>query len=212
MRINNFKDLKIWRLSLIKQFVNLKKFLPKLFVILVVCYLLFLMKPAIFSQLRGTFKAKEVPQEYILFKDFIYGQKEPFQVLWVPQKQRFGFSSSRHRALAAMNYIEDNKCLEPFCDLKIKEYDREYFNCHPNERCFPADASFLANREVLPVLAEFSIKYVVIPYDSESEIFFYEREYDHEARQKLEDFLDTIIWLKKIELVEKIAIYEVVYD
>lgn len=173
-------------------------------------FFFWLLRPAFIGQLGGTFKAGKVPEEYLVFKDFIYGQKESFQILWVPCQQRFGFSSSDHRAMTMMNYVEDNKCLEPFCSLKIEEYNREYFNCHPNEKCFPADASFLANREILPVLAEFSIKYVVVPYDSEGEIFFYEREYDPEHRRKLEDFLDTIPWLKKIEVVEKIAVYEII--
>ena len=135
-----------------------KGYLSKIFLFFVTCYLLFLVKPALLGQLGGTFKAKNVPEEYLVFKDFIHGQKKSFQVLWVPRWQRFGFSSNRHRAVSAANYIEDNKCLEPFCSLKIEKYNREYFDCHPNERCFPADVSFLANREVLPVLAEFSIK------------------------------------------------------
>ena len=93
--------------------------------------------------------------------------------------------------------------------MKIIQFDRQYFDCWPNEKCFPADASFLANPEVLPALAEMKVKYIIVPSDSEGEIFLYERAYDAEHRQKLEDFFDTIAWFKKIEVVDKIAVYEV---
>lgn len=180
-----------------------------LFFALVLVFSFYLFRPAFLGQLGGTFKSKEVPREYLVLKDFFYQQKEKFSILWVPYRQRFGFWSESHPALSANEWIEDNKCLEPFCSLKIVGYNREYFNCHPNEKCFPADASFLANPNVLPVLTEMKVRYIIVPLDSEGEIFLYERQYDPEHRRKLEEFLDTISWLKKIPVAEKIAVYEI---
>jgi hypothetical protein len=67
----------------------------------------------------------------------------------------------------------------------------------------------LANPNSLAELKRLKVKYLIIPYDSEGEIFLYERKYDPEAREKLEIFLDTIPWLKKIPVADKIAVYEI---
>lgn len=185
------------------------KLSANIFVLFICFYLIFLVKPAIFSQLGGTFKAREVPPSYIKLKDFLYQQKEDFAVFWLPVRQRFGFYSNSHPALALSDWSEDDKCLKPFCLLKIANFNREHFNCHKNEKCYPADASFLTNPNSRAELENLKVKYVIIPYDSEGEIFLYERKYDEEARQKLEEFLNTISWLKKIPVADKIAVYEI---
>jgi len=53
-----------------------------------------------------------------------------------------------------------------------------------------------------------AVKYVVVPFDSEEEIFIAEREYNPQQREEIEQFLDTIPWLKKIEVTDKISVYE----
>jgi hypothetical protein len=57
-------------------------------------------------------------------------------------------------------------------------------------------------------LALMGVKYVIIPFDSEGEIFLKERKYDPQQRLALEEELDKVLWLKKIEVTPKIAIYE----
>jgi hypothetical protein len=185
------------------------KLLAKVFVLSICFSLIYLVKPAMLNQLGGTFKAREVPGQYAVLKDYLYNQKTDFATLWIPQKQRFGFYSSSQSWYSLGDWVEDNKCLEPFCPLKITNFNREYFKCHPNEKCYPADASFLANPNSLAELKRLKVKYLIIPYDSEGEIFLYERKYDPEAREKLEIFLDTIPWLKKIPVADKIAVYEI---
>jgi len=180
-----------------------------LFFIPVMFFFFWLLRPAFLGQLGGTFKPREVPEPYIVLKDFLYNQKIDFSTLWVPQKQRFGFYSSSQPWLSLGDWVEDNKCLKPFCSLKITNFDREHFNCYPNEKCYPADASFLANPNSLTELNKLKVKYVIIPYDSEGEIFLYERIYDANARKKLEEFIDSIPWFKKLTVTDKIAIYEV---
>jgi len=190
-----------------KQMVK-QKIIETLFFAFILAFFFGLTRPAILGQLGGTFKAKNVPEEYIVLKDFLWGQKENFGVLWVPKHQRFGFWSSTYPAFSVSDWIEDDRCLEPFCSLKLPQFNRQYFACHPNEKCYPADASFLANPATIEELRKMGVKYIIIPFDSEGEIFLYERRYDEEARWKLEGFLDTIPWLKKVEVVDKIEVYE----
>ncbi len=51
------------------------------------------------------------------------------------------------------------------------------------------------------------VKYVIIPFDSEGEIFLEDRQYSHQKRVELEEKLDQIPWLEKIENFDKIAVY-----
>ena len=130
-----------------------------------ICWL-FLIRPAWLGQLSGTFKAKEVPAEYVVLKDFIHNQDEFFRTFWIPKRQRFGFFSHNHPAI---------------------------------------ESSELLSEEELAVMG---VKYVIVPYDSEGEIFLEDRKYDPEQRLALERELDEIPWLKKIEVADKIAVYE----
>ena len=131
-----------------------------------ILYWLFLIRPAWLGQLSGTFKAREVPVEYIVLKDFINSQAEFFRTFWIPKKQRFGFFSHNHPAI---------------------------------------ESPELLSKEELAVRGA---KYVIIPFDSEGEIFLRERKYDHQQRLALEEELDKVSWLKKIDEADKIAVYE----
>jgi hypothetical protein len=127
---------------------------------------LFLIRPAWLDQLGGTFKARELPPEYTLLKDFIHDQKEFFRTFWIPKRQIFGFFSNNHPAIEGAEL--------------------------PSEK----------------ELAEMGVKYVIIPFDSEGEIFLEDRQYSPEKRIELEEKLDQVSWLEKIEGFGKIAAYQ----
>jgi hypothetical protein len=127
---------------------------------------LFLIKPAWLGQLGGTFKTKELPKEYKTLKEFLGQQEEFFRVLWLPQKQRFGFESQLHPALESPELPSEEK------------------------------------------LAILGVKYVIIPFDSEGEIFLKDRKYDCQQRLELEEELAEVGWLEKIEVADKIAVYQ----
>lgn len=54
-----------------------------------------------------------------------------------------------------------------------------------------------------------AIQYVIVPYDSEGEIFTSDRKYDDEQWQQAVVILDSLTWLKKKERIGKIVLYEV---
>ncbi|MBI4091594.1 MAG: hypothetical protein HY427_00075 [Candidatus Levybacteria bacterium] len=58
------------------------------------------------------------------------------------------------------------------------------------------------------VLRDMAVKYIIVPYDSEGEIFLNDRKYDDKLYQKTIAELNKITWLKKIERHGKIAVYE----
>ena len=186
----------------------MKKHFPTLFVFLVIVYWLFLIRPAWMGQLGGTFKPQEVPQDYIVLKDFLISQEKFFRTLWLPMRQRFGFDSNLYPSVSGQVFISDNKCLAPFCELKVEKYNREYFKCHPNEHCFPADFSFLANPDTPEVLSRLSIKYIIVPYDSQKKIFMEDRKYNEQACQQLIDFIESLGIYEEVKGFGRIVVFE----
>ncbi len=135
-----------------------------------IVFWIFLIRPAVTGELGGAFKSHDVPQEYIGFKNFINKHPDSFKTLWVPQKQRFGFSSVLHPA-------EESK--ENLTSLKREK------------------------------ISERSIKYIVVPFDSEKEIFLDDRKYSEKRRNELIKSLDSLSWLQKIPEFGDLAVFEV---
>lgn len=197
------------RLKTMRNMRRATHYLSSLFVLLVVCYLLLLIKPAILGQLGGTFKAKEIPRDYIQLKNFIENQDEFSRTLWVPKKQRFGFFANNHPAISAETFVTDSVCQEPFCSLKEEISEKWGKECLPNDRCYVRELSYFLNPKTAKALSLMAVKYVIVPFDSEGEIFLAERKYNQQQREEVEEFLNTILWLKKIDIAGKIAVYEI---
>jgi len=171
-------------------------------------YWLFLIRPAWLGQLGGTFRAKEVPTEYIGLREFISNQDDFFRTFWVPTRQRFGLYSNNHPAVSAQGFVTDSVCQEPLCSLGMEMPEKWGKNCPINDRCYVRELSYFLNPKTVEILSQMAVKYVVVPFDSEEEIFIAEREYNPQQREEIEQFLDTIPWLKKIEVTDKISVYE----
>jgi hypothetical protein len=142
------------------RFINLQN----LFVILVVGYLLFLIRPALLGQLGGTFKTTTIPAEYTKLEQFLSSQDDFSRTLWMPTQQRFGFYSNNHPAVSA----------------------QDLFSIYDNKKLIQK----LSSSEKL--LQDSSVRYVVVPYDSQGEIFLSDRKYDNTG------YLQTITQVKKI--------------
>ena len=143
---------------------------------------LFLIHPAIFGKLQGTFQKNKVPKEYILLKDYLYKQPAFFRTLWFPRQQRFTFFSNTHPSVEAVPLFNVTNSAQAIA--KLKEKSQEY-------------------------LSELSIKYVVVPYDSLGEIFIDDRKYDQKQYEETIAGLKKITWLKKIDGFGRIAVFEV---
>lgn len=163
----------------LKKVANIKYLVLGIFVI----YWLFLIRPTWLGQLGGTFKQREVPEVYAELKIFLADQPEFFRTFWVPQQQRFTFYNSSHPAISAESFFKVASASAIIEKLK--------------------------NQEAKKLLSETSVKYVIIPYDSEGEIFLEDRKYSSQLRKTVEDELDRITWLKKIPVAPNVAVYEI---
>ncbi len=153
------------------------------YLLLVTCYLLLLIRPAILGQLGGTFKEHRVPQEYVKLKNFIHSKNEFFRTLWIPRQQRFTFYSNLHPSVEALTLFKITSLDQVVNRLKEKDSDK--------------------------YLSDLSIKYIIVPYDAFGEIFLKDRKYDYKQHQFIIEQLETVRWLKRINGFRKIAVFEI---
>ncbi|MCL4418656.1 hypothetical protein M1146_00980 [Patescibacteria group bacterium] len=151
---------------IIKQFGNM-------IILLSILYLFFLVRPAVFNELGGTFMSHEVPKEYVKLKDFVISQPNFFRTLWIPTQSRFRIQTENHPLINAEWLFKTSS--------------------------HSATVNMLGNKETEEILEKLAVKYIIIPYDVSHEIFLEDHHYNHAERLKFEHELDKIPWLKKIE-------------
>lgn len=143
-----------------------------IFLLFIVLYLLFLMYPAFFSQLGGTFISSKIPKDYINLRKFLSSDTQFSRVLWVPEKQRFGFWSNVHPAVWSYDLFHNASISGVLKELK--------------------------NPKTQTILEEASIKYLIVPGDSQKEIFITDRKYDKKLEQKTKEEISHIGWFKSV--------------
>lgn len=162
--------------------LKIQKLLSNLFLLFAFCYLLFLTMPLWLGEQREIFKPKEVPKEYVELKDFLVSQKQFFRTLWIPQWQRFGYFSNTHPAIGRNEVFQDDY------KQQIKQ---------------------LRKKEAQDLLKELAVKYIILPYDSESEIFLNDRKHDEIQYKDAVFSLRRIPWLKEVSGFGGIHVFEV---
>jgi hypothetical protein len=157
--------------------------LQNLFIMLITLYLILLIRPAILGQLGGMFKATVIPNDYVKLEKFLVNQPDYFRTLWIPSKQRFGYYSNNHPEMSA----------------------QVLFNVTDNQSLFKK----LSEENTENLLQEASIKYVIIPYDSEKEIFLSDWKYDNLIYLQTVRETQKIPWLKQVASFGKIIVFAV---
>lgn len=175
-----FKIYEVLKLKTGNLKLKITKYSPQMFIILILFYLVFLIWPAIIGELGGTYKITNVPSDYERLEKFLYSQKDFFRTLWFPTNQRFGYYSNLHPKMSANSLFNST----------------DYANVLENTR---------KNKNLLK---ESSIKYIVVPFDSEGEIFLTDRMYDERKYLKAIKDISQINQLKKINCCGKLAVFE----
>lgn len=159
------------------------KIAQSIFVVLVSLLLAFLILPALKGNLSGLFLKTQVPKEYLEFENFLQNDKDFSRVLWYPTQQRFGYYSSLHPAVPAQSF---------FIKPEIRDLERSF----KNER---------TERQ----LQDASVKYVVVPFDSQGEIFLKDRKYNEGEYKKAVESAEAATWLTLVKNFGKIKVYAV---
>lgn len=154
-----------------------------LFLLVIVFCLLFLIRPALFGQLSGTFKATTIPDEYIKFEKFLSSDNNFSRILWVPTLQRFGYYSNLHPAIPAQDFFKTVDYSQIIKKIRTSEGEK--------------------------LLQEAGVRYIIVPYDSQGEIFLKDRKYNNEIYKKTINEIKQISYLKQVNDFGKIAVFEI---
>lgn len=162
---------------------KIQKFIPNIFLILTSLFLILLIRPALLGQLTGTFKPTSIPNDYIKLEKFLSSQNSFSRTLWIPTTQRFGFYSNLHPAIPANDFFKTSGYSNVLQNIRIDKTKN--------------------------LLQESAVKYVIVPYDSQGEIFLKDRKYNNDTYQKTINEIKQIPYLKQVSGFGKIAVFEI---
>lgn len=163
-----------------KIFLN---YLPKTFTVITIVYLTFLISPAFLGQLRGTLEYHQIPHEYQTLQNFLAEQSSFSRTAWFPAKQKYAFVTNQHPAVSLEYYFQiydRKKLLKKISDPKTEK-----------------------------LFQDASIKYVIVPFDSEGEIFLKDYKYSDQEYKKTIADIEKITWLKRVQQFKKLGVFEV---
>ncbi len=155
----------------------------KWIIVPILFFWLFSIRQAFVPGLTGTFTHHIVPSSYTVLAAFLENQPEYFRTLWIPQVQRFGYFSNNHPAAAAPALLKTTSLKDTIAKLKD-----------------PRTEAFLKAR---------SIKYIIVPDDTQAEIFLEDRKYSNNIRTAAITEIEKISWLKREKSIGKILLFEV---
>jgi hypothetical protein len=164
--------------------LSVSSFFPKRYrVVLPIFFLFFwilLLRQANFP-LSSFFRLHRVPNDYQNLQSLLANQKQFSRTLWIPTIQRYRYLSDLHPTL-------------PMDELSLALYNK------PN-----VPLQKLLNKEQLTILG---IEYVIVPYDSEKELFLKDRKYYQKLYMDTIKQLEQFPWLQKQKAFTKLAVFK----
>lgn len=163
----------------------LENFRAKGFYLLSIVFLIFwifTIRPVFLNQVGGILKENKIPKEYIELKKQIESEPGFFRTMWMPVRSRFGYFSDTHPSIDGYDLFG-----------RIGEATM---------------AGKLGKQEVLSLLSDMSIKYVIVPFDNKGEIFLSDRKYDESKYEEMVDGLFAIPQLKQVSNFGKLTLLE----
>ncbi len=148
-----------------------------------ICLIFSLILPALLGQLGGTFKQHVLPIEYVHLEKFLDNQKGFNRTLWIPQVQRFGFFSNNHPAISAYDFYHTASISGVI--------DNVY------------------GKNSLQMLQEAAIGYIIVPYDSQGELFLKDRKYSQNVFDNTYREVKNISWVSEIPGFGKMHVFQV---
>jgi hypothetical protein len=157
-----------------------------MFVVFIVLYFLFLIRPALLNRLKGTFVSRELVREYVQLEEFLVKDPDFFRTAWIPAFHQFSFSSPLH----PKGLVND------FLGVSDGAVALGMFSSNNTKR----------------IIQEAAVKYIIIPYDSEGKIFLEDRKYSEKEYEKTANQVSGIPWLTEIKRFGEIRVFEVPYS
>lgn len=147
-----------------------------------IIFWVFLNRGAIFHLNNTNNFFHNAPVSYVKLKDFLHYQNQFYRTLWIPEKQYFAYFSNIHPAVSAYEIF---KSRDP---KKIVEQ--------------------LTNEKTFNLLRRYSIKYIIVPEDTEKKIFLTDRKYDNDLYIKTVNSISKIPETRLVKSFGKIQVFE----
>lgn len=130
-----------------------------------------------------SFRPYTIPEEYGRLTRFLADQPQFFRTLWIPQWQRYGYFSDLHPAIGRFEVLTDASASGQLTQLEVPD---------------------IRNR-----LTALSVKYIIIPYDSQGELFLNDRKFDEKQYVDALSSMRKTGWVREIGGFGKIGVFEV---
>jgi hypothetical protein len=159
-------------------------------------------KPLITGEFGTLFVPRNIPQDYLIFEDFILQQPEYFRTLWVPTDSRWSIYTNHKPEVSDVTILGSEWSIY---GSSVPGYN----NWPTNEQI----TEILKTPNAKDLLNNSSIKYVIVPTEdvANNDDFFlnYGGAQDPDIRQWYINQLDQVSWLKKINIGTKnLVVYE----
>lgn len=119
---------------------------------LVICLFLWNLKPLITKEYGTTFVPREIPREYITYKNLVVGENQNYRILWIPIPSRWSYFSLKNPKLSGIDLVNVE-----WKDFE-KEKDKEKLR---GERLM----QLLKQQNISKLIDFYSIKYLVVPIE-----------------------------------------------
>lgn len=159
-----------------------KSFFIKILVVSFVSFFIFTIRSVFVGEMNGVLQTKSEFHSYTQLNNYLQRDSSFSRSLWVPSNQRLAYRSELHPVLSTQ-YL-------------LSEYNMKRLLTKLNY--FP-----------LTYLQDLGVRYIIIPEDTEGEIFLDDRMYSEREYEMTVNTLDNIPWLKNVKNFGKIVVYEV---
>lgn len=153
-----------------------------LLLVVFLVFWMFTIRQSILGELRGTFAPKESPPEYAELADYLTSQPGFFRTMWLPGLHQYSYSSVSHPAIPGGDF------LSVFSNSDI--------------------AKKLSQPGTILTLENSSIKYVIVPFDTEGKLFTEDRKYSEKKYQSLLSILRNNKNFTQAKSFGKIVVFE----
>ncbi len=164
----------------LRKYKNLK--LNYVFLIAIFIYLLFLISPALLGKLSGTFTSQVVPSDYLKLESLISKDRDFYRTFWIPSYEQYSYYSYSHPLILANEFLNTPDLQEIIRKTKNDEFQKE--------------------------LDESSIKYVIVPLDTQGKIFLTDRRYDEEKFIETVEQISKVPGLTRVKGFDKLAVFQ----
>lgn len=151
-----------------------------LILILFLIFWLFTIRFATFHKLGGTFAVQAIPADYFRYENFMNSDMSFSRSLWIPIAHKYSFYNEKHTIVDGKTYFHSQDVAQITTKI-VKENPQ--------------------------TLKDDGIRYIVLPLDTDKQIYMDRNGYDAKILVNIRKSLDKIPWLTKVKGFNELNVY-----